>query len=133
MIWAILVLPGVPLWLCALAILVLVIRNRSLRKREGDVVARVRMPGKTHWTRGHGLSVSDVFMWRGSPAAWRDHALWTLTSAGHRVGETEKKKLHFLGDAPVIVALTLLDGGHVDVAARGEQLQGLLGPFGEAA
>ena len=35
MIWAILALLGVPLWLCALGILALVYRNKSLRQRHG--------------------------------------------------------------------------------------------------
>jgi hypothetical protein len=37
MIWAILVLLGVPLWLCALGILVILMRNRKLRKRHGNI------------------------------------------------------------------------------------------------
>jgi len=36
-VWAIVVLPGVPLWLCAIAILLLVFRNRGLRKRAADI------------------------------------------------------------------------------------------------
>ena len=36
-VWAILVLPGVPLWLCATAILLLVFRNRGLRQRAADI------------------------------------------------------------------------------------------------
>ena len=72
MIWALLVLLGVPLWLCALGILAMVLRNRSLRKRYGDIPARVRHPGKKRWTRGHAIWVADVFAWRGSPAAWNE-------------------------------------------------------------
>ena len=37
MIWAILALLGVPLWLCAAGITIIVFRNRSLRKRYGDI------------------------------------------------------------------------------------------------
>ena len=36
-IWIILAALGVPLWLCALAILALMYRNRALRQRPGDV------------------------------------------------------------------------------------------------
>jgi len=36
-VWAILVLLGVPLWLCATTILLLVFRNRGLRKRAADI------------------------------------------------------------------------------------------------
>ena len=69
MIWAILALLGVPLWLCALGILTAVVQNRKLRKRYGDIPVRVRRPGKKRWTRGHAIWVSDVFAWRGTPAA----------------------------------------------------------------
>ena len=72
MIWAILALLGVPLWVCAAAITIIIFRNRSLRKRRGDIPVRVKRPGKTRWTRGHAVWVSDVFAWRGSPAAWSE-------------------------------------------------------------
>jgi hypothetical protein len=48
--WAILAVLGVPLWLCAIGILTLVMRNRELRKRPGNVPVRVRPAGKTRWT-----------------------------------------------------------------------------------
>ena len=51
MIWAILAIPGVPLWICALAILILMLRNGALRCRVGDVPVRVLRPGKRRWTR----------------------------------------------------------------------------------
>ena len=60
MIWVILVALGVPLWLCALGILTLVVQNRRLRNRYGDIPVRVRGPGKKRWTRGHAIWVSDV-------------------------------------------------------------------------
>ena len=52
---AILALLGVPLWLCAILILVIVVRNRKLRKRHGDIPVRVKRPGKQRWTRGHAI------------------------------------------------------------------------------
>ena len=72
MVWAILILLGVPLWFCVVGITVTVLKNRSLRKRHGNIPARVKRPGKTRWTRGHAIWVSDVFAWRRSPAAWSE-------------------------------------------------------------
>jgi hypothetical protein len=72
MIIAILALLGVPLWLCAILILVIVVRNRKLRKRHGNIPVRVKHPGKERWTRGHAIWVSDVFAWRGSPGVWNE-------------------------------------------------------------
>jgi hypothetical protein len=68
-IWAILAFVGVPLWLCAIGILMLVFNNRKLRKRPGDIPVRILRPGKKRWTRGHAIWVSDVFAWRASSAA----------------------------------------------------------------
>jgi hypothetical protein len=93
MIWAILALLGVPLWLCAIAITVLVFRNRTLRKRYGDVPVRILRSGKKRWTRGHAIWVSDVFAWRASPASWNE-GLKKVTDASlheHVDARTAKK------------------------------------------
>lgn len=71
MIWAILVMLWVPLWLCAIAILVLVLRNRGLRKRALNIPMRLRVDPEGRRQRGHGLWVHDVLAFRGSPAAWQ--------------------------------------------------------------
>ena len=72
MIWVILAVLGVPLWLCAAGLWVLVMRNRAIRHRPGNVKVRRRRSGKSRWTRGHGVWVHDVFAFRGSPAAWAE-------------------------------------------------------------
>lgn len=130
MIWAVLVLLGVPLWLCALGILALVYRNRSLRQRQGDLPVRVLRPGKTRWTRGHAVWVSDVFAWRGSPAAWRED-LFQVTAATVGVLEPEElAKLRRLGDNPAVATLTPAVGEPVRVAVASEHRAALLGPYG---
>ena len=86
MIWAILALLGVPLWLCAVGILALVYRNKSLRQRHGDIPVRVQRAGKTRWTRGHAVWVSDVFAWRGSPAAWSEDLFQVTAARGRGLG-----------------------------------------------
>lgn len=65
MVWAILALLGVPLWLCTLGILTLVLRNRWLRKRPGDVPVRMRTASGKRWHRGHAVWVHSVFVFRG--------------------------------------------------------------------
>ena len=130
MIWAVLALLGVPLWLCALGILALLYRNKSLRQRHGDIPVRVLRAGKTRWTRGHAVWVSDVFAWRGSPAAWTED-LFQVT--GVRVGAFEPeelKKLHRLGDNPTVATLTPDVGEPVRVAVASEHRAALLGPYG---
>ena len=130
MIWAILALLGVPLWLCAIGILALVYRNKSLRQRQGDIPVRVQRAGKTRWTRGHAVWFSDVFAWRGSPAAWSED-LFQVTAA--RVGvlqPEELQKLHRLGDHPAVATLTPDVGEPVRVAVAAEHHAALLGPYG---
>ena len=72
MIWALLAMVGVPLWLCAIGIFALVLPEQvpaaTARRHPGPGAAR----GKTRWIRGHAVWVSDVFAWRGSPAAWQE-------------------------------------------------------------
>jgi hypothetical protein len=132
MIWAILAALGVPLWVCAGAISVLVYRNRSMRKRPGNVPVRVHAPNGRRWVAGHGLWVSDVFAFRGSPAAWKE-ALMQVTSATAREPTAdERKPLHRIGDEPVVALLTLAGGSTVAVAVRAGDEAKLLGPFAPA-
>jgi hypothetical protein len=130
-IWAILAAIGVPLWLCAIGILALVFRNRNLRRRPGNIPVRVLRPGKKRWRSGHGIWVSDVFAWRGSPAAWIEDLQQVSEASPRPAGSDENKKLHRIGDDPVIASLTLADGRTLEVAARRERGRLLLGPFGD--
>jgi hypothetical protein len=133
MIWALLVLLGVPLWLCAIALGTIVFRNRKLRSRPGNVPVRVQVPGKTRWSAGHGVWVSDVFAWRGSPAAWREDVV-QVSDASVRVPEAEvEKRLHRIGDHPLVATFLLTDGGTLEVAGGGEHRDELLGPFAGAS
>jgi len=132
MVWATLLLVGVPLWLCAAAIGVLVLRNRSLRKRAGNVPARLRAaPGK-RWTRGHGLWVHDVWAFRGSPAAWSEKLVWVSDVTIRRATADEAEKLRGLGENPTVAVLAY-DGGTMEVAASAEHRARLIGPFVSSA
>jgi len=71
--------------------------------------------------------VSDVFVWRASPAAWSE-ALQQITKMLPReaTGE-ERKKLHRLADDPAVVTMTTSDGETFDVAAAPDMRAALLG------
>lgn len=131
MIWAILALLGVPLWLCALAISVLVLRNRKLRKRPGSVPVRVRVDGKGRWHPGHGFWVHDVFAFRGSPAAWKEKLVQVRAAAASPASQEQEKGLHRLGDSPVVASFELVPAGSLQLAAHAEHAELLLGPFGK--
>ena len=128
-IWAILALIGVPLWLIAIALLLMFFRNRKLRKRPGNVPVRVLPAGKKRWTSGHGIWVSDVFAWRGSPAAWSEDLFEVTGVSLHSANTEERKKLHRIGDDPVVASFALADGATFQVAARPEHGSTLAGPF----
>ena len=75
--------------------------------------------------------MSDVFAWRGSPAAW-DEELLEVTAATLRAPSTEeRKKLRHLDDNPAIATLSPADGeAAVEVAAAAAHRVALLGQFG---
>jgi hypothetical protein len=128
---ALLALLGVPLWFCAIAITVLLLRNRSLRKRRGNLPARIRVaPGK-RWIRGHGLWVHDVWAFRGSPAAWNEKLMWVTGATVRAATDEEAKKLHGL-DEPLVATLQT-DEGTIEVAAAPENRTILLGPYAPRA
>ena len=133
MVWAILLLLGVPLWLCVAGLSVLVVRNRALRHRFGNVNVRRRRAGKARWTRGHGVWVHDVFAFRGSPAAWAESLIPVRDVVTILPTAADCKKLHRLGAVPAIVRLIDDDGEHVDFATDSEDAFALLGPFAAAA
>ena len=129
MIWAILALIGVPLWLCAAGILTLLLRNRGLGKRLGNLPVRVHTTGKRRWSPGHGVWIHDVFAFRGLPAAWKEALVWSTEAEVRVPTDEERKKLHRIGDEPVIVTLSLVDGETIELAGRAEHKDALLGPF----
>ena len=133
MIWAILAILGVPLWLSAAGITVLVFRNRAIRHRPGNVKARRRRQGKSRSTRGHGVWVHDVFAFRGSPAAWAESLIAVRDAVTLSPTASDRKKLRRLGAAPLIARLIDDDGEHVDFATTSEHALDLLGPFGAVA
>ena len=129
MVWIILVALGIPLWLCAIGIVVTVTNNRKLRTRYGDIPVRVRRPGKKRWTRGHAIWVSDVFAWRGSPAAWNEDLDHVIAVSVRPATADEQRTLRRLGDGVSIATMATLDGPPVEVAAGKEHGTALIGPF----
>jgi hypothetical protein len=126
-IWAILAAVGVPLWLCAAGILTLLLRNRSLRRRGGDLPVRIRSAAGGRWRRGHALWVHDVLCFRASPAGWKEELLWveelTIRPA------TDEDGLHRLGGDPVVARLSVHDAEPVEVAASEEHAQRVAGDW----
>ena len=131
MIWVILAAVGVPLWLCTLAILTLVLRNRALRKRTGNMPVRVLRPGKKRWVRGHGVWIHDVFAFRGSPAAWKEELIWVSEVSLRAPSPEERDGWRQLGDDPVVAVLKPAEAvdDTIEVAVRGQHRDLIGGPF----
>jgi hypothetical protein len=127
MIWVILAALGVPLWLCAAGILTLVLRNRSLRKRGGDLPVRLRSAGGGRWRRGHVLWVHDVLCFRASPAGWKEELLWVGDVVVRPA--TDEDGLHGLGANPIVARLTIHDGEPIEVAVSAEDARRVHGPL----
>jgi hypothetical protein len=128
-IWAILLCLGVPLWLCAAGILTIALRNRKLRTRHGDLRVRVKPAGAARWTRGHAIWVSDVFGWRGSPAAWNEELVQVVEVTMRAPEGGEARKLRRLGKGVAIATLVATDGETLEVAAASDRRDALLGPL----
>ena len=133
MVWVILFLLGIPLWLCAAGIIMLLLENRSLRKRPGDMPVRVKPPGKTRWSRGHAIWVSDVFAWRSSPASWKEGLVHVTGLSLRSPSDEERHKLRRLGDDVHIAMLSSAAGKLLEVATGPEHGTALPGPFAGAA
>jgi hypothetical protein len=117
----------------AAGITVLILENRSLRKRPGNMPVRVLRPGEKRWTRGHAVWVSDAFAWRASPASWKEGLAQVADgSLRESIDPQTMKKLRRLGDDPVVASLTLVGGAMIDVAAREDQQSALMGPFAKS-
>jgi hypothetical protein len=129
MVWVLLAALCIPLWLCALGILALISRNRSLRRRDGNVPVRLLRAGKRRWVRGHGLWVSDVFAWRGSPAAWNEVLVRVAAVALRVVTGNEHRGRYRMGNAAVVATLLAAGGTVIAVAGRAEHRSDLVGPL----
>jgi hypothetical protein len=74
--------------------------------------------------------VSDVFAWRGSPAAaWTEALIPAQTVHLRTAMATESKRLRRLDDDPAVVVLTCPDGETLTAATATEHQQALQGPF----
>lgn len=129
MIWAILAFLGVPLWVCAAGIIYVVLNNRQLRQRSGNIPMRIKQPGSSRWKRGHAIWVSDVLAWRGSPGSWNEELLQVASVEVRGPDVDEAKTLHRLGDGFTIGTLTSVDGRTYELATSREHSRSLVGPF----
>lgn len=125
MVWAIMAFLGVPIWMIVGGILTLLWRNRSVRKRPGNIQCRMSAePGK-RWRRGNGIWVHDVFVFTASPWAWNEEPMWVKQSEVRSPTAEEGDKLKRLGDKPVVAEFLTEGGGKVTFAVKAGEKEAL--------
>jgi hypothetical protein len=54
---------------------------------------------------------------------------WVTQASAREPTLAERRKLHRIGEQPIVATLTLADGETLELAARAEDKENLLGPF----
>lgn len=126
MIWAIPAFVGVPLRLCAVGLFTVIYRNRALRKRHGDIAARVWKLDASRWTRGP--RYLGVRLARPPCCMDRRHGHIVEVDPAQASLE-QQKRLHRLGDDPAITTMITDESTELSVAAAGRDGAAVLGPF----
>ena len=80
------------------------------------------------WGRGYGRWVRDVLVWTKAPFLFRNELVPTDRLDEQRPARTDEVKR--LGDHPGVIRVTA-DGATVEVAAKAEDTELLLGPYPE--
>ena len=133
MLIAVLALIGVPLWLLAVALWVLLAQNRSIRNRPGNIPNRFRASKEKRWRRGNSLWVHDVFAWIGSPLPIKQCLVGVARTESRSPTQDELKSLKRLGPDLAIVCLIDDHGASHELAVASEHYQVALGPFSSQA
>jgi hypothetical protein len=80
------------------------------------------------WRRGYGRWVRDVLVWTKAPFLFRNELVATDTLDEQRSARTDEVKR--LGEQPGVIRVTA-EGATVEVAAKAEDTELLLGPYPE--
>jgi hypothetical protein len=82
------------------------------------------------WGRGYGRWVRDILVWTKAPFLFRNDLVPTDRLDEQRPARTDEVKR--LGDHPGVIRVTA-DGATVEVAAKAEDIELMLGPYREPA
>jgi hypothetical protein len=73
--------------------------------------------------------ISDVFAWRGSPAAWSEGLIQVIAASVSPASPEEQKRLHRLGEDPVVATMVTDESTTLRVAVASRDGAAVLGPF----
>jgi len=136
MVIALLAVLGVNLIVLVAFAAVVISRKRWVNRRTGAFRGVVRVADgevdglRPKWSRGYGHWVRDVLVWTKAPFLFRNELVPTDSLDEERPARPDEVKR--LGDHPNVIRITA-DGATVEVAAKAEDAERLLGPYRTAA
>ncbi|MGD9893481.1 MAG: hypothetical protein AB7R89_07020 [Dehalococcoidia bacterium] len=139
MVIALLIFIGIPLWLIAIALLLVLRQRRRVAKRAGSFDAKIRATSGAvegagpKWSSGSAWWVSNVLVLAGGPARTRYTLLPVSRAMPEAIHPAQPDQVKRMGDAPVIVPFLLDPSGAVEVAVRSGNEYRALGPFMDRA
>ena len=111
-------------------------RKRWVKRQPGAFHGAIRVAAgevdglRPKWARGYGRWVRDILVWTKAPFLFRNELVPTDRLDEQRTARTDEVKR--LGDHPGVIRVTT-DAATVEVAARAEDTELLLGPYREPA
>ena len=109
-------------------------RKRWVKGQPGAFRGVIRGAGgeidglRPKWSRGYGRWVRDILVWTKAPFLFRNELVPAGRLDEQRPARADEVKR--LGDHPGVIRVTA-DGATVEVAAKGEDTELLLGPYPE--
>jgi hypothetical protein len=132
MLIALLAVLGVDLIVLVALAAGVVARKQWVKRRPGAFRGVIRVTSgevdglRPKWGRGYGHWVRDVLVWTKAPFLFRNELVPTDRLDEQRPARADEVKR--LGDHPGVIKVTV-DGATVEVAAKAEETELLLGPY----
>jgi hypothetical protein len=136
MLIALLAVLGVDLIVLVALAAGVVARKQWVKRRPGAFRGVIRVTSgevdglRPKWGRGYGHWVRDVLVWTKAPFLFRNELVPTDRLDEQRPARADEVKR--LGDHPGVIKVTV-DGATVEVAAKAEETELLLGPYRKPA